>query len=243
MNTANITGALRLPEVCIGKVVPLTVILAPNVAQFKIAGTVGPNPWNCICHFTVNNGAGSMSNSQLSAMATALFTGLTSEFGIYWPSAVQLDSILGVDLGVNAPAVGQSTQGAFTSSGSGTQDAASCVMFNFQTAQRYRGGHGRIYFPGLAPNHQTTPTLWDSTTVDNCVNGWVSGVANAVTAATTHGAVSANLCIPQYSYEYTDDPARHRYTVKKVAFLGAAPVTNTLGSFQIRTQRRRLGAA
>lgn len=219
----------------------MTIILVPQTAQLKIYGQVGGIPYNVITHFSNGTTDGPWTVSALNAMCEALHAGVKSQFQPQWPNSVVQQGVSAVDLSVSAPQVGTSSSASATGSAAGMQDAAAALMLNFHTADRYRGGHGRAYIPGLATSLQSNATQWTNTAANASLAGWTIAVNNTISAALSHGVGACFQSIPYYSYSYTDDPAHHRYTRSRTGFKKLGIVLSTTVSQQIRTQRRRLG--
>lgn len=219
----------------------MAVILIPATCQLKVTGTVGGNPWNVILHFQQAAGDPVRSATQLNAMAQAMFAGVSSAWVGQWPSSVTLLSVNAVDLSVNAPATGISSGASVSGGATGQQDAASSFMLNFHTAERYRGGHGRAYFPGLGPSFQLNANQWGAAQTSGGAASFQTAVTNTNTAATSNGSSASSLVVPYFTYTYLDDPSRHRYTREKVGWKSNGVVYQITASQKIRTQRRRLG--
>lgn len=219
----------------------MTVILVPATAQFKVYGVIGGIPWNCILHWEQAAGDPPFTVAGLNAASQALYAGLVGQFSTQWPSSVTAQGVSSVDLSTNTPAVGQSTGATSSGSATGLQDNAASYMISLKTADRYRGGHGRVYFPGFATSLQQDSRNWTSTASGAGKAGFDIAVTATNTALLAHGSTAAVPVIPRYTYTYTDDPVAHRYSRKRTAWSHNALVYATVASQLIRTQRRRLG--
>jgi hypothetical protein len=218
-----------------------TAILVPGVAQVKMQGTTGPNDWACIMHWFASGGSGNWTPTQLNAMCNALMTGMKTSFAPVWYTGVEFVDVVAVDIGTITPYSGISNQPSFAGTAVNPSDLSSCIMFNFQTAYRYRGGHGRIYLPGAGAQGSVDGDVWTAATYQTWLNEFISVLNSVTQAAITNGASGVSQVIPLYNYTYTDNPAKHKYTKQKTSVKAIANVIAVTGNNHIRTQRRRLG--
>jgi hypothetical protein len=101
--------------------------------------------------------------------------------------------------------------------------AQAAMVISLQTSERYRGGHGRCYIPGLAFNHMADSHTWDNTAVSTIGDFWADWIvllaAQALGAGTLAPVVVRNRRVLGEAY------------IKLIGALIAQPV--------MATQRRR----
>lgn len=79
----------------------------------------------------------------------------------------------------------------FTGGASASQlPAGVCMVIKKKIARRYRGGHPRVYLPGMAEASLSTPILWNPTSAANVLAAYVTWMA-ACTANTNPAAIGA----------------------------------------------------
>jgi hypothetical protein len=61
--------------------------------------------------------------------------------------------------------------------------AAVAMVIKFRIARRYRGGHNRIYVPGLPAVSLTSPNTWSNSSLTNMVGAWQAFVLACETGA------------------------------------------------------------
>jgi hypothetical protein len=118
---------------------------------------------------------------------------------------------------------------------------AACILVQHKIGARYRGGHPRTYLPPSGTANTTSGDTWTNTFVATATSAWTalkSGVNSDLAAA---GLAAATQCAPRYTYTYTADNVKHKFTKVRSTFLGPFPVSGFTVDTQIATQRRRLG--
>jgi len=201
---------------------------------------VGGNPWNVVLHYVGSPAGSAYTQAQLNAMISAINTPLGG-FAGQWPPQTTVTEYTAVDIGSAQPAEA-AIAANIVGTAVGEQDAASCVMFNYPVAQRYRGGKPRSYLPGFAGNFQQSPVSWTLSAFDSALTSWQAVIAGIASAGSGAGVTGCAHCVVLYNYVITDDPARHKYIRTRTSVKNVVVVGTAFGSVQIRTQRRRLGA-
>jgi hypothetical protein len=120
--------------------------------------------------------------------------------------------------------------------------AGTALVVKFHTARRYRGGHPRIYVPGMGISDLATPQSWNSTTISTLLSEWnyfIGGLASG-----TYGAMNTlkhvNVSYFQGFTNVTYPSGRTR-PVPKLRVAG--PIVDNITSLAINpkvaSQRRR----
>lgn len=219
----------------------MAVVFQSGVAQIRVKGTVGPNQWAIVNHFS--NGTGSawtqaqvnaLANVGRSAWLNRLVQHTTSNFKVADVETVDLTDTGDRSAIQTGTPVGGSLAGA--PMGIGTS-----VMINFNIAKRYKGGHPRIYLPPMSTTECPDGDVWTGAALDAyklAYDNWVSDVLAGLVSA----GISAPLhVVPRYLYSYSYDDKRHKVVKTRTGPNGAPQVIGTLASSQVRTQRRRFG--
>lgn len=120
--------------------------------------------------------------------------------------------------------------------------AAVAMVIKQVIARRYRGGHPRIYLPGLSIGDRNTQNLWDTTHLGNVV-GSMTTYINACIANTNPAAIGT---ISHVSVSYFQGFTNHTYPsgrVKAIPTPRGTPVidqvVNLVGNGTLASQRRR----
>jgi hypothetical protein len=153
----------------------------------------------------------------MQAIANSLNTSFrstaTNGIATFYPTTVQLTEVTVTDIGQAAPAApGSDTTGGLGDTGTGALPPQICAQINYSIAARYRGGHARSMFPGLAPSFANTSVeAWLSTAINN----FQASIAAMWQSAGTAG--NGAMCVPTYNYSYTDNPTKKKYVIAKVS--------------------------
>lgn len=132
------------------------------------------------------------SGSLSTADAATWLTNIVTALGVFMASFSQPTLVLTLsqltDLTSTSAAQVVNTTG-FTGGASASQlPAGVCLVIKKKIARRYRGGHPRVYLPGMAETYLSTPILWNATSLANIVAAWNTFI-NACTAATNPAAI------------------------------------------------------
>lgn len=219
----------------------MAFVPAPGVAQFRLVGTVGGNPWAVVLHM-FNNTSNTWTQPAITALANTAQSSAVTNLIPRWTGQVIVNYADAVDLSDQTLRYAKTTANPATGTGIGSMPTlGTCLMINHRALQRYRGGHGRTYFPGGPVADSVNSDTWSASAVNTwttAFNNWRDAIYAALTSA---GVSSASICIPRYSYTYTNDSNHHKWTKEKSAFITAGVVNTSVVNNQIRSQRRRLG--
>src|SRR5215831_5629282 len=171
-------------------------ILAPGVAQLRIVGHIDGLPWNSLIYFTQGT-SGVWTSPQLVAAGNAVLTGMATQINSsVFHTTLTWDLVQGVDLGVTAPAVGNSTHAALAGTSTNMFNAASCIMINYGVGARYRGGKPRTYLPGFISLQQQNSNSWIAATFNAFLTAWQNTMQSVTLAVTGAGAAACAQCVP-----------------------------------------------
>jgi hypothetical protein len=129
--------------------------IPPGVARVAILGTTLGHLWTNIFYVQLS-GSGIVA-ADLNTLASDIAGFWNTNFGAAVPSTVQITE---VDI-VYVPSVGNEVTGSWTGSHAGTSpntqvaDAAAAYVINWLISAYYRGGHPRMYLPGVTTNNVT----------------------------------------------------------------------------------------
>jgi hypothetical protein len=217
-------------------------VYAPGVAQSKINGTVGPNPFALIWHWQFLGSVSPWSHANIQLLADQVYNQFATLFKGSCSEEVAGTSCDTVDLTNATPQTGSSSGATWN----GTQMAppptlSSCRLIRFNITSRYRGGHPRTYLPPSSTAFTTDGDNWVSGAGAAAASNFATMV-NAIAAAAWTGSPGAlQHVVPRYTYTYTDDPLHHKYLKIRSGLNGVFVVQSYSGEDPIRSQRRRLG--
>lgn len=135
------------------------------------------------------------------------------------------------DLSSDTGAVGEHTDGATGTDASGENPAQASMLINFSISRRYRGGHPRMYLPGLGKNSLATVSTWSSDAVSvasTAISAFLSGMTDLTFGA---NATTQMVCV-----SYTDAGAPRVDPLVE-------PIAGGVVSGLMATQRRRIRAS
>jgi len=203
-------------------------------------GTISAHPWANIFHFKKDLAGQNWAISELNALCQGLFAGASTNMKTLWGANVTCNEVVGVDLGVSAPATGISSGAAFAGTLPGPEcTPATCVVVSFQSTSRYRGGHPRAYMP---PGDTASLTATEDEWLAGYVTQYSTGVGNMFDAAFA-AQPGCFQCAARYIYEYTDDPVRHKYIKTRKDVKEVVQIFNWIAKAPLGTQRRRVSFA
>jgi hypothetical protein len=174
-------------------------------------------------------------DADLSSIATTLRAAWLSAFGPYVSTNCSLTQVIVQDVSRNPGAVGTNTIAASGSSGAGGAPANVSLAISKRVARRYRGGHPRLYMPGIPTNVTTDGRTLTTTALAN----WQAAATAWFTACNAANSTSTGACkLANVGYYYVPTP--HAKPIPRpspiVELISAVTVNNRLDS-----QRGRLG--
>lgn len=189
------------------------------------------------CSYTGSVSAGdalSINNAVSAAWHPALGTQQTSNIILTTVTTTDLASATGVEVATQYTATG-------TSAGTKLSSGVAMVISHI-TARRFRGGHSRVYIPGLPEGALASANTWSATTVNTVATDW-----NSIIQAPTGGVIPdlgvvANVSVSYYSgFTVVTSPTTGRS--RNVPKLRTTPlvdsITSVRGNPRVASQRRR----
>jgi hypothetical protein len=185
---------------------------------------------------------GALSTADATTWLGNIITGLNANMSAnLQPTLTLLLSEL-TDLTSVSSAQVQSSVG-FTGGATASPLAAGVAMvLRYRIARRYRGGHPRVYLPGMANAFLNTPTQWATASQASIVAAWVSYLA-ACTANTNPAAIGTitHINISYYQgFTVVTPPGKRAKNVPTPRVTPLVdPVINVSGNPKPGSQRRR----
>jgi len=219
----------------------MAFIPAPGVAQIRVTGTIGPEPWAVVLHW-YSGTAAAWTQSQVQALADGVHSHWQTNLVPLFANDVHYKLTETVDLTDTTERSGTVPPVDIAGGTPGTAPTlAACILISHMIGSRYRGGHPRTYLPPSNAGNSGDGDTWSAgfvTTVDTDWKAFITGVGTAMQAA---GQATNTQCCPRYTYNYAPDNVKHKFVKTRNTYLGPFPVQRSVVRNQIATQRRRLG--
>jgi hypothetical protein len=185
---------------------------------------------------------GSVSATDLTTMCSAAYGQWGAHILPQQGNWVTLEECFGNDLasitGAQAAFSGASIG---TSAGTGKLSSGTAFVLSFETSRKYRGGHSRIYIPGVPASDLADANSWTTTQATNMVTGW-QAFRNALVAAIPAAiGIVGQVVAHRYGASATA-PVLGAPSVRKSVPLThpfTDPVTAIRGNISVGSQRRR----
>lgn len=173
----------------------------PNVCKVAISGLVDGEPWAGVSHWHFVPTSGSMTN----ANATQIAGDVGNRWGAYiaghTSNTVTLEEVVVTDLTSSTAAVGTAAPALVGGHVASLVSPAICALEHKSIARRYRGGHPRTYWPGVAvvDTVSSNGRTFDATTLatwQTDIDDYYNGVESFVTAdPATNMASFVEVCV------------------------------------------------
>lgn len=206
----------------------------PNVAgvcKVRLIGTVNGKPWVNVLHAQFTGGTAQVSD--LATFATGVRTAWTTNIAPLCHNYTQLNQVEVTDLTTRTSNQGNDTTSVSGSGGAAISPNSLAACLTLKVVNRYRGGHPRIYLPGVPQAN----LAGDGAT-------WSTGKASAYTAggrafrlainALTAGSNTWSMCAVGY---YVKVGGVETYRNPPIIYT----ITDVLCHNRVDTMRRRLG--
>ena len=147
--------------------------------------------------------SGTLSSTDAQTLANLLATNWIAHVGLHMSNQVTLWQTVVTDLTSNTAAQAvSSTTGAF---GAGTTADLSglAAIIRFKIPRRYRGGHPRIYLPGVRTGDFSTQNTLSSTLITNLVSDWAAFIS-AINAGLPAAIGTLSQCNVSYFQGFTN---------------------------------------
>lgn len=185
---------------------------------------------------------GSVSGADATAINNAIQGAWHPALGTQQTSNIILESVTTTDL---ATVTGVEVTTNYTSAGTsaGTKLSSGVAMVLSHTvARRFRGGHSRVYIPGLAEGALASANTWTATAVSNVVTDWTSIIQSMQGGVIPDLGTVATVQVSWYSgFTVVTSPTTGRS--RNVPKLRTTPlvdvVTSVRGNPRVASQRRR----
>lgn len=213
----------------------------PNCIEYTLRFSDGGNT-NLLnkFHQTYTNPPGQSDALALAQTVTAQWgTHMASQVGT-WINLLQtevndLASVFGAQAVDITGSVGTGAQGTHLASGT-------AMVISSKTAHKYRGGHGRVYVPGLGTAALQTPNTWTTLVQSSVASAWAAFVGGIISHAPTAMGAMQNVVVHRYgrcpSPPCTPPPNEDAPSVPLLS-----PYTDTITSWSVNpkvgSQRRR----
>lgn len=185
---------------------------------------------------------GPPTNANLTAVALACSTAWA---GTIVPLVTSANVLTGIEiLDLSSPSAAEGFwSGAQTGTKAGPAlPAAACMVISRQFQRRYRGGHSRTYFSGLADGDQQDTQIWSATTTNNWL-GAMNGLDADIEAAINSNGMSSGDAVSVSYYAGFSNFTEPSGRVRSIPQLRTVPLVDTVTGFVARasigSQRRR----
>jgi hypothetical protein len=216
-------------------------IPVPGVAQTTLKGLIGANPWAVTFHWKAGPSTSPWTQADIQVLATAGFTAWSTALkgnsatnvSITECDALDLSNTTGVGFNYTATPVNGILSG-------GVQPSSLCMVISNKIADRYRGGHPRTFWPCGTQSQMSGEAAWTTSFQNSLAANQATYVSTVRAAAYSFGTTTLNHVVPRYSYTYTSDPVKHKWTKERTALLDTPTVSSYVAVAKTGSQRRRL---
>lgn len=185
---------------------------------------------------------GSVSSGDATSINTAVHTAWNASMAPLQTANIILETVTTTDL---FSATGVEVTGTFATLGTnaGTKLASGVAMvMQHHVARRFRGGHSRVYIPGLPEQALGTANTWATANVTSTVSAWSAILGAPANAALPDLGTVANVQVSYYSgFTSVQNPVTMRY--RNIPKVRATPLVDTINSVsgnpRVASQRRR----
>lgn len=205
-----------------------------NVVKTVINGVNSINNWANVLHWIYTGGP--LSAAAVVNIATSLGESFISEIIPNCPTETSFVDVTATDLSSDT---GEGYEYLSITPGSSTADklpGGTCVLIDYPSSFRYRGGHPRTYLYTGADENMLNECTWNDAFVATIADAWGALQTNMVGAGGDGSAITGP-CAVSYVSSIANPVAPHRRTVPVVMPFG-------VGDFNVQpvmaTQRRRV---
>lgn len=156
--------------------------------------------------------------------------------------ALALEDVEAQDLTSTMGAVGIATPAAGGSLSSTLMDAGTAIVIKFNIASHYRGGHPKIYLPGIGESYLSNAQTLATGPTATLLTNWAAFMA-AIISGAPGGLGTVAHCVPHYFsgwHEVTGPTGRPK---ARSTVVSGTPVTTAITGYSINplfaSQRRR----
>lgn len=186
--------------------------------------------------------SGTLSTADAVTWLGQMQAGMASFLGSFMSNTLSLTLSELTDLSSNTAPQVQNSTGAAGGSSDVALPAGTAMVLRKHINRRYRGGHPRVYLPGMHDNLLHDANTWDTTALANGVADYITFIS-ACTALTGLSAVGTATHV---NISYFQGFTNHTYPsgrVKAIPNPRVTPVVDTItnisGNPNVASQRRR----
>lgn len=184
-----------------------------------------------------------LAQSDLVILCNNIMTSWGAQFAAQVMPSCSLIGVTGNDMSSNIAPQAGSTHAAIPGSNAGQNiPNGSCGVISYETNLKYKGGHGRVYVPGLPRNALSDGNTWTATARAAIQAAWAAFITEITTVAVP-AAVGALTHVIAHRYGKTA-AAPVGVSVSSVKSVPlTSPFTTPVNSYfmnpQVASQRRR----
>lgn len=209
--------------------------VVPGVIKVELSGTMSAYNWANILHMQYTGGP--PDTADLTTFCAALEASYNTNIKQFFNQDTILTKIQATDLATNTGASGDwtgSVAGGETASGA---PANACVLMDYPSSYRYRGGHPRTYWPPFTWSDMADQNHWATSRVSTFTTDMVTFLG-LLYSSTYSSFTAAGQCAVSYVNKALNPTPPYRRTTALVM-----PITQNswLVKTEIASQRRRIG--
>jgi hypothetical protein len=219
----------------------MALIPVPGVAHSVLSGMIGANPWAIQHHWKFGSSTAAWVQSDCDLLASTVYAAYQAKILPHTYSNVDIRQVQVVDLtsstGLGSLYTHLPTAGSI---GGALEPSSLATVAQNKIASRYRGGHPRTFYPGMAQADMANENSFSSGSAV-LWSGYITAfVTQVLTASYAAGSSSLTNVVPRYTYSYTDVPGKHKYTKTRTGLLGVFVVQGYPVDVRVGSMRRRL---
>lgn len=185
---------------------------------------------------------GSVSGADATSVNNAIQAAWHNNLAPQQTSNMILEAITTTDL---ATATGVEVTSTYTSAGTsaGTKlSSGTAMVLTHEVPRRFRGGHSRVYIPGLAEGSLASANTWSAGTLSSVVGGWTAMIQSMQGGVIPDLGTVATVQVSYYSgFTVITSPTTGR--TRNVPKLRTTPLIDVVsavrGNPRVASQRRR----
>lgn len=206
-----------------------------GVIKTELSGTIGPYNFANILH--VQYTGGPPDTADLTSFCGALEASYNTNIKQFFDNQTILTKIQSTDLASTSGASGDWTGSIAGGETSAAVPANACVLMDYPSSYRYRGGHPRTYWPPFTSSDMLDQAHWSTSRVSTFTTS-MQTFLGLLYSSTYSSFTAAGQCAVSYVNKAITPVAPHRRVTPLVM-----PITQNswLVKTEIASQRRRIG--
>jgi len=186
--------------------------------------------------------AGVLSQNDAATWATAARTSFGAHIAPSLVTGCNLILTVLTDLTSATAAQAQDATAANGANGTDNLPTGVAMIIKSKIARRYRGGHPKVYLPGMRQTNVTSSNLWNTTFTSGFITLWNSFISDILTNVPAAAAPATEVNVSYFlGFHNVTNPISGRS--RAVPTLRVTPVVDTILSHSINpvpaSQRRR----